>query len=188
MKHKGTVELYSERLILRQLAVSDAQAMYNNWASDPEVTKYLMWPAHTDVSQTAGILQIWDKQYDADTFYQWAIVPKDLGEPIGTISVVRLDETTDTAEIGYCIGKKWWHQGYTSEALRMVMDFLFQEVAVHRLEARHDTQNPHSGDVMKKCGMTLEGTLRSAGRNNQGIVDEAVYSILAEEYQQRSAR
>ncbi len=188
MEHKGTVTLHSERLLLRRLTVQDAKAMYANWANDPEVTKFLTWPAYTDVSQANCILRDWEKLYDADTFYQWAIVPKDLGEPIGTISVVRFDKNTETAEIGYCIGKKWWHKGYTSEALRAVTAFLFDDVKINRLEARHDTNNPHSGAVMKKCGMCFEGILRSSGRNNQGIVDVAVYSMLAEEYRNDSAR
>lgn len=182
MEHKGTMELESSRLILRRLVPSDAEAMYRNWASDPEVTAYLTWPPHRDLSVTEQLLQDWDRQYGEETFYQWAIVPKDLGEPIGTISVVALDSNTDTAELGYCIGKPWWHQGYTSEALSTVMSFLFYRVKVHRLEARHDTKNPNSGAVMQKCGLRFEGVLRSAGRNNQGVVDTAVYSILAEEF------
>lgn len=184
MQHKGTVELDTDRLILRRLEVQDANAMYSNWAGNPEVTKYLTWPAHTDASATAHILHIWNEQYEKNiAFYQWAIVPKELGEPIGTMSVLRLDAYTDAAEIGYCIGQKWWHCGYTSEALKAVMSFLFRDVKINRLEARHDTHNPHSGEVMKKCGMKFEGILRSAARNNQGIVDVAVYSILAQEYE-----
>lgn len=183
MQHKGTVTLTSERLILRRLTLKDAPAMYRNWANDPEVTHFLTWPPHTDISQTECVLKFWGEQYQQATFYQWAIVPKDLDQPIGTISVVRLDENTEAAEIGYCIGKRWWHKGYTSEALKAVMSFLFEEVQVKRLEAKYDTNNPHSGAVMKKCGMHFEGVLRSGGRNNQGIVDVAVYSILSKEYQ-----
>ena len=185
MEHKGTVELHTERLILRRLAVQDAKSMYSNWASNPEVTKFLTWPAHTDISETYSILHLWDEKYCDDTFYLWTIVPKDFGEPIGTIAVVRFDESTDTAEIGYCIGKKWWHRGYTSEALRIVISFLFCDVKFNRLEAWHDTRNPNSGAVMKKCGMQFEGILRSAIRNNQGIADAALYSMLAEEYKNR---
>lgn len=83
--------------------------------------------------------------------------------------------------IGYCIGKAWWHRGITSEALKAVMDFLFDVVGANRIEARHDPRNPNSGGVMKKCGMKYEGTLRSAGRNGQGICDECYYALLKEE-------
>lgn len=187
MEHKGTVSLHTQRLLLRRLTPEDAEAMYRNWASDPEVTRYLTWPPHTAVQQTRALLEAWEAQYRDSTFYQWAIVPEDVGEPIGSISVVKWDEDTDTAEVGYCIGQKWWHRGYTSEALQAVMAFLFREVKIQRLEARHDTQNPHSGAVMQKCGMTQEGILRRAARNNRGIVDAAVYRMLATEYASRCA-
>lgn len=66
------------------------------------------------------------------------------------------------AHIGYCIGEKWWHQGITSEALQHVINFLIDEVGMNRIEAVHDSQNPNSGKVMKKCGMKYEGTLRQS--------------------------
>ena len=68
-----------------------------------------------------------------------------------------------------------------SEALGAVMDFLFDEVGYRRIESRHDPRNPHSGDVMKKCGMKFEGTLRQSDWNNQGICDASWYALLREE-------
>lgn len=185
MEQKGTVELQSHRLLLRQLTTGDAQAMYRNWASDVEVTRYLTWLPHSNVDETKQLLALWKSRYEHKDFCQWAIVPKELGYPIGTISVVRWDESTDTAEVGYCIGRPWWHKGYTSEALKTIMEFLFTKVGIHRLEARHDTENPVSGAVMRACGMQMEGILHGAGRNNRGIVDVAVYAILARTYQKQ---
>ena len=78
--------------------------------------------------------------------------------------------------------QQWWHNGYVSEALKSVISFLFESVGVNRIMAKHDTQNPNSGKVMQKSGMTYEGTLRQADRNNRGIVDVCVYSVLAKEY------
>ena len=66
-----------------------------------------------------------------------------------------------------------------------VMDFFFDEVGVNRVEARHDANNPHSGAVMKKCGMQYEGILRQSDRNNQGIVDAVWYGILASEREKK---
>lgn len=188
MEHKGTIELSSERLILRKFTMADANAMYRNWASDPEVTKYLRWPAHKDNSVTETVVGSWIVEYENPAFYQWAIVPKNLLQPIGNISVVDMKEKTNTLHIGYCIGKKWWHMGYTSEALKTIMPFLFLEVKANRLESQHDPNNPNSGAVMKKCGLKFEGTLRSADWSNQGIVDAAMYSILAEEFKTNSVR
>ena len=151
--------------------------MYRNWASDPEVTKFLTWPPHESVE--------WSAQYENADYYQWGIELKSIGEVIGTISVVEMKETIDMAEIGYCIGTKWWHQGIMTEAARAVVSFLFEEVNCNRVQARHDPNNPHSGDIMKKCGMRYEGTQREADRNNQGICDTAQYAILRSEYKSR---
>lgn len=182
LTHKGTQTIETSRLILRKAELSDAEAMYRNWASNPEVTKFLTWPAYTSPDTARERLQIWQEGYASPETYQWMIVPKDLGQTIGTISVVELDNRIQKAEIGYCIGSAWWHRGYTSEALSAVIDFLFGEVGFQRIAARHDTNNPHSGAVMQKCGMHYEGTLRQAGWNNQGICDEAYYSILRSEW------
>ena len=182
MEHKGTKELISKRLILRPFQASDDEAMFDNWASDDEVTKYLTWPTHKNKSVTKQVIDQWIKEYEKKDFYHWAIVPKDLQEPIGSLSVGKINEKTNTMHIGYCIGKKWWHQGYATEALQTLLSFLFLEVKCERVESQHDPRNAHSGAVMIKCGMSYEGTLRKADWNNQGIVDASMYSILACEY------
>ena len=177
LKHKGTITLETPRLILRRAVREDAAPMFRNWASDPEVTKYLTWPTHSDTSVSAWVIDSWVKDYPKPDFYQWMIELKDLGEPIGSISVVRLQEDAGDLEVGYCIGKSWWHQGFTSEALTAVMAFLFREVRAERVCARHDPRNPHSGAVMRKCGMVYLGTTIGADQNNQGICDTAHYAI-----------
>ena len=184
MDHQGTKILESARLLLRPMTLEDRDAMYRNWASDPEVTKYLTWQHYASPDVADAVLRDWAAQYDRADYYQWGIVLKSLGEPIGTISAVRQDQRVGSAEIGYCIGRPWWHQGVTSEALGLVIDYLIGQVGFNRVEARHDVNNPNSGAVMRKCGMTYEGTHRQAGRNNQGICDMATYAILARDWRQ----
>lgn len=182
MKHCGTKQLETKRLVLRRFVREDAAAMYRNWASDKEVTKYLTWPTHPVQEVSQMVTNEWVKSYDDEKFYQWAIVLKENGdEPIGTISVVDIKEDIAAMHIGYCIGRAWWHKGITSEALRAVMDYLFDTVGVNRIEARHDPRNPNSGKVMEKCGMHYEGTFRSADKNNQGICDACYYALLKAE-------
>lgn len=184
MRHCGTRQLETSRLILRRFSMEDAGAMYRNWASDREVTKFLRWPAHANPEVSERVLKEWTNAYSSEGYYQWAIVLKNSGdEPIGSIAVVELKEDISMAQIGYCIGRKWWHQGIMPEALHAVMDFLFNEVEVNRIEAIHDPRNPRSGGVMKKCGMIYEGTLRSADWNNQGICDACYYALLRAERQ-----
>ncbi|MBE6790814.1 MAG: GNAT family N-acetyltransferase [Ruminococcaceae bacterium] len=182
MKHCGTRVLETDRLILRRYEIGDAAAMYKNWASDSEVTKYLMWQPHSSVTVSHSIIKEWLNEYSNDNYYHWAILLKENGnEPIGDIAVVHMNEEVSMMHIGYCIGRNWWHQGITSEALNAVIDYLFDVVDVNRIESRHDPRNPNSGGVMKKCGMKYEGTLRSSDWNNQGICDACYYALLKSE-------
>lgn len=179
MNHCGTQCLETERLILRKFEVQDAGAMYQNWASDSQVTKFLTWPAHSSPEVSRQVIEDWVNSYGGDTFYQWAIVLKSNGnQPIGSISAVDIKESTGMVHIGYCIGRDWWHQGITSEALEALIGFFFDVVGANRIECRHDPRNPNSGSVMKKCGMQYEGTLRCSDWNNQGICDACYYGIL----------
>lgn len=183
MQHKGTVLIETDRLILRKFKTSDSIAAYNNWMSDNEVTKYLRWCTNKNADESKEIIEMWVNDYLKDNFYQWAITLKSMGdEPIGTISVVDQDDQLNILHIGYCIGSKWWNKGIVSEAFAGIIPFLFEEVKANRIESQHDPLNPNSGKVMKKCGLKYEGTLRQADVNNQGIVDAAMYSILASEY------
>lgn len=182
MEHKGTKKIETARLVLRPFTPADAPAAFRNWMSDARVTKYLRWPPHRELADTEAILREWICQYARPDFYQWAIAPKDLGEPIGTISVVEMDERSEKLHIGYCIGAAWWGNGYVAEAFSALLPFFFDEVKAGRVEAQHDPNNPNSGRVMAKCGLRHEATLRRADWNNTGIVDAELYALLAEEY------
>ena len=185
MNHRGTLKLETDRLILRRLTLEDAEALFHNWASDPEVTKYLTWPTHESIKISRNWCDYNVISYKNNEYYNWTIVPKEFSEPIGSIAVVSFDNKVKKAEIGYCIGKAWWHQGYTSEALAGVIRFLFSEVGFNRIEAHFDPRNPNSGKVMKKAGLKYEGIHRQSEWNNQGICDSAVYALLANEYEER---
>lgn len=181
LTHKGTRTIETSRLILRRARQEDAEPMFRNWASDPEVTKYLTWPPHESVEVTRKVLALWLAEYEKDDYYQWMIVLKETGEPIGSL-IAGIAGRAQSAHIGYCIGKPWWHQGIMPEALLAVMGYLFDEVGFHRIESMHDPNNPNSGRVMRKCGMQYEGTHRLADRNNQGLCDAAYYGILREDW------
>ena len=183
MQHKGTVPIETDRLLLRRFRLEDSEAAFQNWTSDPQVTAFLRWPTHETVDTTRSVIQSWVDGYAEDSFYQWAIVPKNgANQPIGTISVVGRNDALDILHIGYRIGSKWWRQGITSEAFSGILPFLFEQVKANRIESQHDPRNPNSGKVMEKCGLRYEGTLRDADSSNQGVVDAAMYSILAREY------
>lgn len=182
LNHQGTKKLETERLILRQFKIEDYVEMYNNWACEDVVTKFLTWQTHTNQDVTKSVLADWIPKYENKDFYNWAIELKEENRLIGNISVVSLREETLSAILGYCIGSKWWGKEIMPEAGKAVLKYLFEEVGFNRIAANHDKNNPKSGRVMQKIGMTYEGTLRSAGFCNQGIIDDVRYSILKSEW------
>ncbi|MBQ2978135.1 MAG: GNAT family N-acetyltransferase, partial [Clostridia bacterium] len=111
MTHCGTQKLETERLILRPFSMYDVSAMYRNWASDDQVTKFLTWPAHESEEITRMILSDWLTHYQEENYYHWGIELKELGEVIGSLAVVAIRENIGEAEIGYCLGKEWWGNG-----------------------------------------------------------------------------
>ncbi|MBP5727767.1 MAG: GNAT family N-acetyltransferase [Clostridia bacterium] len=121
------------------------------------------------------------RRYENPARYCWAIVLKETGEVIGTVAAPTVPERTECVEVTYAVGSAWWGKGLAPEALKAVMDFLFDRVGVNRIEAGHDVRNPNSGRVMEKAGMLKEGVLRQAGRNNQGLFDLVFYAMLKQD-------
>lgn len=180
----GTKELKTQRLLLRRYALSDADAMYNNWCSDKRVTRYLTWEPHENVESTYSLLNIWIEEYKNLSTYRWLIEYNN--EPIGSIDVVRFSERDESAEIGYCIGYDYWNKGLMTEAANAVIDFLFEKVGVNKVCISHAVKNPASGIVAKKCGLLLDGIKRQDFKDSFGkFHDIAIYSILKEEWQRK---
>ena len=179
--HKGTRELCTKRLKLRKYMLSDAIYMYKNYASDERVTRFLTWTPYKCIEDVESFLADRIAEYAYETMYHWAIELE--GEIIGSISTTFIDEKNHSCEIGYCIGYDYWNKGFTSEALIAVIDFLFNEIGINRIMAKHDIENPASGKVMLKCNMTYEGTLRKHYLRFDGTYsDSLVYSILKSDF------
>ena len=176
----GTVTLETPRLILSKIGPEDAEHMYNNWANDPEVTKYMTWEPHESVGVTRQILENWSNHYDNGNFFHWAIRLKETGMPIGTISLLGVSDARLSCELGYCIGQKWWHKGYMSEAALEVLKFAINQVGFVRVQAEHCGSNPNSGGVMRKIGMTYEGIRRKAFVTTFNTVEDLhMYAFVA---------
>ncbi|WP_257478584.1 GNAT family N-acetyltransferase [Acidipropionibacterium jensenii] len=182
MNHLGTITLATDPLVLRRLSVDDAQEMYDNWASDPQVTRHLGWLAHPDVDESRSVLTDWTSHYLEPDWYAWGVTLRDSGVLIGTINVVALVRAAALCQIGYCYGRQWWGQGLATEALRAVTDFLIGQVGAHKVESVHDPRNPASGRVMTKAGLRQEGIRRQAHHSSLGICDSCYHGILANEW------
>lgn len=182
MNHQGTIRLETKRLVLRRFEMKDTEEMYINVTSDSMVNKFLTWQLHNNSSDTMSLLNEWIDRYQDNERYCWAIELKENNQVIGTIASPTVRNRTDTVDVTYCIGSKWWGKGLATEALQVVVDFFFEVVEANRIEAGYDVNNPNSGRVMEKIGMQKEGIMRQAGRNNQGLFDIVQCSILRKEW------
>lgn len=145
--------LESKRLLLRTIRKTDAQAIFDNWASDPEVTKFLTWPTHKNVSITQSIVNDWVKEYkDNPKTFRFGITLKGTDELIGAIDVVGFKE--DYPEIGYCLSRKHWNNGYMTEACQTFIKYLF-DIGYKKLLIRANEDNIASIKVIGKCGFSF---------------------------------
>ena len=182
MQHSGSKVLKTKRLTLRPFRESDAEAMFINWASDPEVTKYLTWTPHQSVEETRALLKLWEEESKQPNVYHWAIELN--GELVGDINLVWVNEKEERSVTGYCLSRKHWGKGIMTEAYHEVLRYLFEEVGFHRIESSHAVPNPASGRVMEKCGLLYEGTFRKEFRllSTGEWVDIVHRAILREDY------
>ena len=109
LTHKGTKELTTKRLKLRRFTVDDAQDMFNNWASDAEVTKFVSWLPHSTPDLTRELLSKWVQEYEKPDYYSWAIEYN--GRLIGSIGAPSIKERDERTGIGYCIARDCWNKG-----------------------------------------------------------------------------
>jgi len=145
----------TERLRLRAITRSDVQSIFYNWASDPEVTKYLAWEPHKSISDTHSIMDYWLEEYKKGNCYRYGIERKSDKELMGMIDVVGYHHNNPV--IGYCIGKEFWNHGYMTEALKSFVDELIKDgYSVIVIEAVKE--NIGSNRVIVKNGFEFVGS------------------------------
>lgn len=177
-------ELTTPRLTLRRMMVLDTDDMYQ-YAGRPDVTKYLTWLPHPDREYTREYLQYLGNRYAAGMFYDWAVIYEPDCKMVGTCGFTSFNCSSDSAEVGYVLNPDYWGRGIATEALSRVLEFGFEELGLHRIEAKFIEENERSRRVMEKVGMTFEGVMR------EGMLIKGVYrnigicSILASEWKSR---
>ncbi len=171
----------TERLFLRRIRTTDLDDV-NEYASDPEVPRYLLWHPHQSRRQTADYLKIVDKKYKRAEYFDWGIVFKEDGHLIGTVGFTSFDVANDVGEIGYVLNSKYWGRGIATEAVKAVITFGFEILKLNRVEAQLMPENEKSAALLQRCSLRFEGIRRSAMLIKGNYSDIAVYSITADEY------
>ena len=182
MKAIGTQMLQTERLILRRFVESDAEAMFQNWASSAENLTYVTWDPHPDVEVTRNSIRNWVVSYPNPNYNKWAICLKeDPEQVIGDISIIEMHEGDLSCEIGYVLGKEYWGRGMMTEALKAVLDFCFTQAGFQKVRARYASLNPASGRVMEKAGMSFLKTITNGVETKDYVADLIYYQISRED-------
>ena len=145
-------KIITKRLILRKLKKEDAEPMFKNWDSDPEVAKYTFWVAHKNVETTKELVDVWLQEEKDNKAIRFIITKKGNDEPIGSIDTVQF--INKVPEVGYCLSKKHWGKGYMSEACNAFVNYLF-ELGYNKVVIRADIRNIPSLRVIEKCGFTF---------------------------------
>ena len=169
------------RLRLRKLRMRDAKGIFR-WSQDPEVARYVLWDAHRSIYETRSYLRYIRKLYRMGLPGSWGIELKETGEIIGTMGIMAWNPEHRCAEVGYSLGRTWWHQGFAPEALGRLMQLLFESLGAQRVEGMCDVRNPASARVMEKCGMRREGLLRKKIRYKGAQADVLLYAAVAEDW------
>ena len=178
MINVGTRTIETKRLILRKLEISDLEQVYNNWCSDPKVSKYVTWDTHKNIGQTKEYINFKLGLYEKDYRFDWVVVIKETNEVIGEIDAVKQSLNYNLVELGYCYGSKYWNNGYATEALSAVIKYLKEVALVEKVTACHISTNPASGRVMQKAGMKYDATLKEyvVDKNTKERADLVYYS------------
>ena len=187
-------ELQTERLSLRQIRFEDLYDYYERIGSDGEVTKYLNFEPHQDISETIASIERTLERYEEGGCYRWAIALKEDDSLIGVFELLRFDEEEESCSFAYMLGKAWWNQGYATEAVKEAFRFAAEELGVKKIVADHMAPNAASGAVMRKAGMVCVGVIPGKYEKHGQIHDAVCYEVVlasaepltANEYQRRA--
>ncbi len=153
LNHIGSVQLETIRLILRRYESTDADDMYKNWVTDPDVCRFWQWKPHKNIDETKTLIASWIEEYHKPNYYHWVIAYKETAQAIGYIYLADIDEAENSVSVHYALSKKYWNKGIMTEVCRCVIDFCFDNLGVKKVYSNHHVENPASGRVQMKSGM-----------------------------------
>jgi len=175
--------LEGRRITLREPRQADAASLFALLSTD-DVSRFISLPPET-VEGFECYISWAQKKRAAGLGVCFAIVPRGADTPIGLIHVRALGPGFGTSDWGFVLGSEFWGAGIFSEAAELVLDFAFDVLGAHRVEARAALCNGRGNGALKKLGAEREGILRHAFFRNGDYLDQVLWSILHDDWQQR---
>jgi ribosomal-protein-alanine N-acetyltransferase len=171
----------ADRIALRWLTEGDVNSLFSIF-SEPDVMRYWSSPPLADASEAGKLLAHIHDSFRRRVLFQWGVARRADDRVIGTCTLFHPDLDNRRAELGYALGREHWGNGYMQEALRALLDYCFDELKLHRLEADVDPRNASSIRTLEKLGFRQEGYLRERWLVGGGIQDSLFYGLLASEW------
>lgn len=176
--------LETERLLLRELNVSDADDLFEIFGSE-EVTKYYGMYVFKEIEEIKKMIRYFIDGFKEERQIRWCIVEKLSGKAIGTCGFHSISQLHFRVEIGYELSETYWGQGYMHEALQRIVKYGFEELNFMRIEGLIYPDNKASRKSLEKLGFKEEGLLRGYMYFRGEMTDLLMYSLLSKEYNKR---
>jgi len=166
--------LETNRILLRPLNTSDAEAVFNNWAADIDATKYMRFNTHQSIADTVKWLSFEEANIASGDSYVWGFVHKETSALFGSGGLLYSKER-GMFEPGYIIMEKYRNQGLVTEAAKAIIDFAVKELGQTKLFAIHAKENPASGKVMEKTGFVYQRDGKYSSFDGKRIFESREY-------------
>jgi RimJ/RimL family protein N-acetyltransferase len=173
--------LEAQRIRLRWLEPGDVDALFAIF-SDRDVARYWSAPAMTERAEAEALFAEIGACFAKKELFQWGIARRDDDAIIGTCTLAWVSATHRRAELGFALARPHWGAGIMREALVRLIDFSFDELDLHRLEADVDPRNARSMGLLERLGFRREGHLRERWHVGGEICDGIFYGLLAREW------
>lgn len=184
---KKIENLVSNRLLLRVFTLNDKENLYNNWGTDEEINKYMLWKNYKSIEDAENSIKYYIECYNNNSsFRQYAIELKDTNELIGQVSF-DVSKRHESAEIAYLMSRKFQNKGYMKESLKLLTNYLFKEIGVTKITAEVMLENVSSIKLLERIGFVQEGIEKLKYKKKDGMfTDVVIMSIIDKERKNKS--
>lgn len=175
-------EITGKRIILRSLKATDASSIHRH-ANDRQVFRYTTLPYPYTIKDARDFIKSTVENLEEQSSYEFGISLKEDDEIVGMIGLKKVNrENKLSAELGYWLGKKYWRQGITREAVGLMLDFAFNDINLHKVYAKVMKPNIASFNLLKKFGFQEEGLMREYEKRNNRWMDVYYMGLLKKEF------